>query len=97
MKFIASCTIFTRIFWPTSITEIINISGSTRPFFTKQGPLDLQLDNKSSHIIEVISNALKNSPESLSNGTKVGVHCMEYGGVSTATMRDLKSVEIKSG
>ena len=46
--------------------KIVNISGFTQPFFTKQGPLDSQLDNKSfHHIIEVFSNTFKNSPESL--------------------------------
>ena len=55
-----------RIFCPTSITKIVNISGSTQPFFTKQGPLDSQLDNKSfHHIIEVFSNTFRNSPELL--------------------------------
>ena len=55
-----------RIFCPTSITKIDNISGSTQPFFTKQGPLDSQLDNKLFyHAIEVFSNTFKNSPESL--------------------------------
>ena len=55
-----------RIFCPTLITKIVNISGSTQPFFTKQEPLDSQLDNKSFHyIIEMFSTTFRNSPESL--------------------------------
>ena len=56
-----------RIFCPTSITKIVNISGSTQSFFIKQRPLDSQLDNKSfHHTIEVFSSTFKNSPELLS-------------------------------
>ena len=29
-----------RIFCHTSMTKYVNISGSTQPFFTEQGPLD---------------------------------------------------------
>ena len=57
-----------RIFCPTLITKIVNIyiSGSTQPFFTKQEPLDSQLDNKSFHyIIEMFSTTFRNSSESL--------------------------------
>ena len=60
-----------RIFCPTSITKIVNISGSTQPFFTKQGPLDSQLDNISfNHISKVFSNTFRNSPESLLLGAQ---------------------------
>ena len=55
-----------NIFCPTLITKIVNISGSTQPFFTKQEPLDSQLDNKSFHyIIEMFSTTFRNTPESL--------------------------------
>ena len=55
-----------RIFCPTLITKIVNISGSTHPFFTKQEPLDSQLDKKSfQYIIEMFSTTFRNSPESL--------------------------------
>ena len=55
-----------RIFCPTLITKIVNISGSTQPFLTKQELLDSQLDNKSFHyIIEMFSTTFRNSLESL--------------------------------
>ena len=48
------------------MTKNVHISGSTQPFFTEQGPLDSQLDNKSYHqLIEVFSSGFKNAPESL--------------------------------
>ena len=47
------------------MTKNVNISGSTQPFFTEQGPLDLQLDNKLyQQIVVVFSNDFKNGPES---------------------------------
>ena len=50
----------------TSTTKCVNISVSTQPFFTKQGPFYSQLDNQSyDHTIMELSEDIKIGPESL--------------------------------
>ena len=73
LEFTANCTIiilYTK--WEenfpasTSTTKCVNISVSTQPFFTKQGPFYSQLDNQSyDHTIMKLSDDIKISPESL--------------------------------
>ena len=50
----------------TSTTKCVNISVSTQPFFTKQGPFYSQLDNQSyDHTIMELSDDIKIGLESL--------------------------------
>ena len=58
-----------RNFPCTSTTKCVNISVSTQPIFTKQGPFYSQLDNQSyDHTIMKLSDHIKISPESLPVG-----------------------------